>query len=237
MLGATYQPRGGIARHENVAWGYARAADALGVDLVQGCEVTGIDVRDGRAVGGRDDAAAGSPPDTVALVAAGHSSVLAEMAGVRLPIQSHPLQALVSELYEQVLDTVVMSNAVHVYVSQAHKGELVMGAGIDAYNSYAQRGSFHVIEHQLAAALELFPIFAGARVLRTWAGIVDVCPDASPIVGPTPVDGPLRQLRLGHGRLQGDARLGLGVRAHARARRAARARTRRSSSTASRRAR
>ena len=111
------------------------------------------------------------------------------MAGVRLPMQTHPLQALVSELYEQVLDTVVMSNAVHVYVSQAHKGELVMGAGIDAYNSYAQRGSLHVIEHQLAAALELFPIFAGARVLRTWAGIVDVCPDASPIVGPTPVDG------------------------------------------------
>jgi sarcosine oxidase subunit beta len=104
-------------------------------------------------------------------------------------VQTHPLQALVSELYEQVLDTVVMSNAVHVYVSQAHKGELVMGAGIDAYNSYAQRGSFHVIENQLAAAVELFPIFAGARVLRTWAGIVDVCPDASPIVGPTPVDG------------------------------------------------
>ena len=111
-----------------------------------------------------------------------------------------------------MLDTVVMSNAVHVYVSQAHKGELVMGAGIDAYNSYAQRGSFHVIEHQLAAALELFPIFAGARVLRTWAGIVDVCPDASPIVGPTPVERPVRQLRLGHRRLQGDARLGLGVR-------------------------
>ena len=105
------------------------------------------------------------------------------------PDPEHPLQALVSELYEQVLDTVVMSNAVHVYVSQAHKGELVMGAGIDAYNSYAQRGSWHVIEHQLAAAIELFPIFAGARVLRTWAGIVDVCPDASPIVGPTPVDG------------------------------------------------
>src|SRR5262249_30987797 len=188
VLGATYQPRGGIARHENVAWGAARAADALGVALVQGCEVTGIEVRDGRAVAvatslGRIAA------NTVALVAAGHSTVLAQSAGVRLPIQTHPLQALVSELYEQVLDTVVMSNAVHVYVSQAHKGELVMGAGIDSYNSYAQRGSFHVIEHQLAAARELFPIFAGAGVLRTWAGIVDVCPDASPIVGPTPVDG------------------------------------------------
>jgi sarcosine oxidase subunit beta len=125
----------------------------------------------------------------VALVAAGHSSVLARLAGIELPIVSHPLQALVSELYEQVLDTVVMSNAVHVYVSQAHKGELVLGAGVDAYASYAQRGSVHVIERQLAAALELFPLFAGANVLRTWGGIVDVCPDASPIVGTSPVDG------------------------------------------------
>jgi len=188
VLGATFQQRGGIARHENVAWGYARAADALGVDLVQGCEVTGIEVDRERAVAvetTRGRIAAGR----IALVAAGHSSVLAGLAGVELPIRSHPLQALVSELYEQVLDTVVMSNAVHVYVSQAHKGELVMGAGIDPYVSYAQRGSFHVIERQLAAALELFPIFAQARVLRTWAGIVDVSPDASPIVGPTPVDG------------------------------------------------
>ena len=135
------------------------------------------------------------------------------MAGLRLPIQSHPLQALVSELYEQVLDTVVMSNAVHVYVSQAHKGELVMGAGIDAYNSYAQRGSFHVIEHQLAAALELFPIFAararaadvGRHRRRLPRRLADRRADAG--------RRPLRQLRLGHGRLQGDARLRLGVRA------------------------
>ena len=187
VLGATYQPRGGIARHENVAWAYARAADALGVDLIQGCEVTGIDVDGGRAVAVETSLgriAAGK----VALVAAGHSSLLAAMAGLRIPVQTHPLQALVSELYEDVLHTVVMSNAVHVYVSQAHKGELVMGAGIDQYNSYAQRGSFHVIEHQLAAAVELFPVFASAHVLRTWAGIVDVCPDASPIVGLTPVE-------------------------------------------------
>jgi sarcosine oxidase subunit beta len=187
VLGATLQPRGGIARHENVAWGYARAADALGVELIQGCEVTGIEVDHNRAVAietTRGRIAAGR----IGIVAAGHSSLLAGMAGIRLPIQTHPLQALVSELYEDVLPTVAMSNAVHVYVSQAHKGELVMGAGIDAYNSYAQRGSFHVIERQLAAALELFPIFAGARVLRTWAGMVDVCPDASPIVGATPVD-------------------------------------------------
>jgi sarcosine oxidase subunit beta len=187
VLGATYQARGGIARHENVAWGFARGADALGVDLIQGCEVRRIVVEDGRAVGvetTRGRIAAGR----VALVAAGHTTVIAETAGLRLPIQTHPLQALVSELYEPVLPNVVMSNAVHVYVSQAHKGELVMGAGIDSYNSYVQRGSIHVIEHQLAAALELFPVFAHARVLRTWAGIVDVCPDASPIVGLTPIE-------------------------------------------------
>jgi sarcosine oxidase subunit beta len=186
--GATFQPRAGIAKHDWVAWAYARAADALGVDLIQGCEVTGIDVEAGRVTGvqtSRGRIAAGS----VALCAAGHSSVLADMVGLRLPIESHPLQALVSELLEPVHPTVVMSNAVHVYVSQAHKGELVLGAGIDPYVSYGQRGGFHVIERQMAATLELFPIFARARVLRTWAGIVDVSPDASPIVGLTPVDG------------------------------------------------
>jgi sarcosine oxidase subunit beta len=188
VLGGSFQPRGGIARHENVAWAYARAADALGVDLIQGCEVTGIEQAGGRAVAvqtNRGRIAAGR----IALVAAGHSSLLAAMVGLRLPLQSHTLQALVSELYEQVLDTVVMSNAVHVYVSQAHKGELVLGAGIDPYVSYTQRGALHVIERQLAAAIELFPIFAQARVLRTWAGVVDICPDASPIVGLTPIEG------------------------------------------------
>jgi sarcosine oxidase, subunit beta len=188
VLGATYQPRAGIAKHDYVAWGFARRADQLGVDLIQNCEVTGIDVRDGRIIGvrtTRGDIACGR----LALSAAGHSSVLAAMVGLPLPIQSHPLQALVSELLEPVHPTVVMSNAVHVYVSQAHKGELVLGAGIDAYNSYTQRGAFHVIEQQMAAAVELFPIFARAHVLRTWGGIVDVSPDASPIVGLTPVDG------------------------------------------------
>jgi sarcosine oxidase subunit beta len=187
VLGATFQPRAGIAKHDYVAWAYARAADALGVDLIQGCEVTGIDI-DGARVSAvrtnRGRIAAGR----VALCVAGDSTVVAAMAGLKLPIQTHPLQALVSELLEPVHPTVVMSNAVHVYVSQAHKGELVMGAGVDAYNSYAQRGSFHVIEHQMAAALELFPIFARAHVLRTWAGNVDVTPDASPIVGLTPVE-------------------------------------------------
>jgi sarcosine oxidase subunit beta len=124
----------------------------------------------------------------VALCAAGHSTLLTDMIGLDLPIQSHPLQALVSELLDPVLNCVVMSNVVHVYVSQAHKGELVMGAGIDPYVSYAQRGSPHVIEDQLAAACELFPIFSRVHVLRTWAGIVDVSPDASPILGLTPVE-------------------------------------------------
>ena len=188
VLGATFQPRAGIAKHDYVAWGFARRADQLGVDLIQNCEVTGIDVQDGRVTGvrtTRGDIACGR----LALSAAGHSSVLAAMVGLPLPIQSHPLQAMVSELLEPVHPTVVMSNAVHVYVSQAHKGELVLGAGIDAYNSYTQRGAFHVIEQQMSAAVELFPIFARAHVLRTWGGIVDVSPDASPIVGLTPVDG------------------------------------------------
>jgi sarcosine oxidase, subunit beta len=188
VLGASLQRRGGVARHDKVAWGFARGADRLGVDIVEHCEVTGFDVRGGRieaveTTRGRIGA------KRVALAAAGHTSVLASMVGLRLPLQSHPLQALVSVLLEPVLGCVVMSNAVHVYVSQADKGELVMGAGIDAYNSYSQRGSFHVIEHQLAAAIELFPIFAHAKLLRTWGGIVDVCPDASPIVGATPIDG------------------------------------------------
>ena len=187
VLGATFQPRAGIAKHDYVAWAYARGADRLGVDLVQNCEVTGF-LRDGDRVVGvrttRGDIRAG----LVGMAAAGRSSVLADTVGLRLPVQSHPLQALVSELLEPVHPTVVMSNAVHVYVSQAHKGELVMGAGVDQYNGYGQRGSVHVIEQQLAAALELFPVFARARVLRTWGGVVDVTPDASPVLGLTPFE-------------------------------------------------
>jgi sarcosine oxidase subunit beta len=188
VLGGTLQRRGGVARHDAVAWGYARAADALGVDIIQDCEVTGFEIRGGRVKGvrtRRGDIAA----ERVAIVAAGHNSVLAELAGVRLPLQSHPLQALVSEPVKPVHNSVVMSNAVHVYVSQSDRGELVMGAGIDGFNSYAQRGSFHVIEHQMAACLELFPIFSRLRMMRTWGGIVDVCPDASPIIGKLPVEG------------------------------------------------
>ena len=187
VIGGTLQRRGGIAKHDYVAWAFARKADEMGVDLIQNCEVTGFDL-DGGRVRGVHTTRGLIAANKVALCAAGHSTVLADMVGLDLPIQSHPLQALVSELLEPVLDCVVMSNAVHVYVSQAPKGELVMGAGMDPYTSYAQRGSPHVIEYQLAAACELFPIFSRAHVLRTWAGIVDVSPDASPILGLTPIE-------------------------------------------------
>ena len=189
VLGGTVQRRGGVARHDKVAWGFARGADRLGVDIVEHAEVTGFLRGDGGRVQGVETTRGTIRAEKVALAAAGHTSVLASMLGIRLPLQSHPLQALVSALYQPVLDCVVMSNAVHVYVSQADKGELVMGAGIDTYNGYAQRGSFHVIEHQMAAAVELFPMFAHASMLRTWGGIVDVCPDASPIIGPAAVPG------------------------------------------------
>src|SRR6202140_3465218 len=188
VLGATLQRRGGVARHDAVAWGYARAADARGVDIVENCEVTGVRTAGGRVVG-VDTTRGAIDAEKIAIVAAGHNSVVAAMAGVRLPLQSHPLQALVSEPVQPVLDCVVMSGAVHVYVSQSDMGELVMGAGIDAYNSYAQRGSFHVIEGQMAALLELFPIFSRLRMLRSWAGIVDVAPDASPLIGRLPIPG------------------------------------------------
>ncbi|HWD60348.1 MAG TPA: sarcosine oxidase subunit beta family protein [Stellaceae bacterium] len=188
VLGATLQRRGGVARHDAVAWGFARAADARGVDIVENCEVTAIRVSRGRA--GEIETTRGTIfADKIAICAAGHNSVLAAMAGVRLPLQSHPLQALVSEPVKPLLDCVVMSNTVHVYVSQSDKGELVMGAGIDAFNSYAQRGSFPIIEAQMAAALELFPVFSRLKMLRSWAGIVDVSPDASPIIGKLPVAG------------------------------------------------
>ena len=188
ILGASIQRRGGVARHDAVAWGFARAADARGVDIVQNCEVTGIDVAGGR-VTGLETTRGRIAAKKVGVVAAGHSSVLAAMAGFRLPIESHTLQAMVSEPIKPVLHSVVMSNAVHVYVSQSDKGELVIGAGMDGYNSYSQRGSFQIVEGQMGALVELFPIFSRLRMLRQWGGIVDVCPDASPIVGKTPVEG------------------------------------------------
>jgi sarcosine oxidase, subunit beta len=187
ILGASLQRRGGTARHDAVAWGYARAADALGVDIIQNCEVTGIDVRAGR-VEGVQTTRGPIRCTKLAAVPAGHSSVIAAMAGYRLPIESFPLQALVSEPVKPCVNTVIMSGAVHGYISQSDKGELVIGAGTDQFVSYSQRGSFHIIEHTLQAIVELFPSFSRMRMLRQWGGVVDVTPDRSPIIGTTPVE-------------------------------------------------
>jgi sarcosine oxidase subunit beta len=188
ILGASLQRRGGTARHDAVAWGYARAADARDVEIIQNCEVTGIRVRGGR-VEGVETTKGPIRCARLAVVAAGHSSVIAAMAGFRLPIESFPLQALVSEPVKPCVNTVVMSNAVHGYISQSDKGELVIGAGTDQFVSYSQRGSFHVIEHTLQAIVELFPAFSRMKMLRQWGGVVDVTPDRSPIIGLTPVTG------------------------------------------------
>ena len=188
ILGASLQRRAGVARHDAVAWGFARAADALGVDIIEQCEVTGIN-RDGGQVTGIETTRGTINSKKIGVVVAGNATVLADMAGMRLPLESHPLQALVSEPMKPVLDTVIMSNAVHGYVSQSDKGELVIGAGIDAYTGYGQRGSFQTIEHTLEAIVELFPMFSRVRMLRQWGGIVDISPDACPIISRTPVDG------------------------------------------------
>ena len=188
ILGASWQPRGGVARHDAVAWGYARAADALGVDLLQGCGVTGFDLAGDQVKGVQTDRYGTLGVGRVGCVVAGNSSVLAGYAGFELPVESHPLQALVSEPIKPVLDTVVMSNQVHGYISQSDKGDLVIGAGIDSYTGYGQRGSLPVIEHTLAAILELFPMFSRVPMNRQWGGIVDTTPDACPIIGKSPVD-------------------------------------------------
>jgi len=187
IMGASFQRRGGNARHDAVAWGFARKADERGVDIIQNCEVTGFDIVNG-VVKGVETTKGPIAAKKIGIVVAGHSGVIAGLAGFRLPVESHPLQALVSEPIKPILHTVVMSPQVHVYVSQSDKGELVLGAGIDAFNSYAQAGSPPVVENQLNALTDLFPIFSRLRMLRQWGGIVDTCPDASPIIGKTPVE-------------------------------------------------
>lgn len=188
ILGASLQRRGGVARHDAVAWGFARAADARGVDIIQQCEVTGILREQGKVTGVETTRGRILAPK-VGIVAAGHTSVLAEMAGIRLPITSYPLQAMVTEPVKPIINTVVMSSAVHCYVSQSDKGEVVIGAGVDGYNGYSQRGSLPIVEEQLAAVCQLFPLFSRLRIMRMWGGIVDTCPDASPIISKTPVEG------------------------------------------------
>ena len=188
ILGASIQRRGGTARHDALAWGFARAADAMGVDIIQNCEVTGIR-RSSDGVTGVETTRGFIGAKKIGVVTAGNSGVLANMAGLRLPIESHPLQAWVTEPVKPILNAVIMSNAVHAYVSQTDRGELLAGAGIDSYNGYGQRGSFSVVEHASAALVELFPIFSRVRMLRVWGGIVDTCPDACPLIGKVPVEG------------------------------------------------
>jgi sarcosine oxidase, subunit beta len=188
ILGASLQRRGGTAQHDAVAWGFARAADARGVDIIQKCEVTGIRHANG-AVIGVDTTRGFIGARRVALAAAGSTSMMAEMVGIRLPLETHPLQAMVSEPLKPVLNSVVMSNAVHAYVSQADKGPLVIGAGIDSYTGYGLRGSLGVVEGAMAAVVELFPIFSRLRMNRQWAGAVDISPDACPIIDQTHVKG------------------------------------------------
>ncbi len=189
ILGAALQRRGGTARHDAVAWGYARAASAMGVDIIENCEVVGIDRGADGAVCGVQTTRGAIRSGRVGVVAAGHTSVLMGMAGVRMPLESYPLQALVSEPVKPVMPCVVMSNTIHAYMSQSDKGELVIGAGTDAYTSYSQTGGLHISSHTLDAICELFPTVRRMRMLRNWGGIVDLTPDRSPIIGLTPVAG------------------------------------------------
>jgi sarcosine oxidase subunit beta len=189
VLGAALQRRGGTARHDAVAWGYARAADALGVDIIENCEVTGIRRDASGAVEALETSRGLIRSRRIGVSAAGNTSVVLGIAGIRLPLESFPLQALVSEPVKPVMPCVVMSNSVHAYISQSDKGELVIGAGTDAYTSYTQRGALHVNSHTLAAICELFPAFRRLRMLRNWGGTVDVTPDRSPIIAKTPVPG------------------------------------------------
>jgi sarcosine oxidase subunit beta len=189
VMGAALQRRGGVARHDAVAWGYARGAAARGVDIIQNCPVIAIRRDASGRVTGVETAKGFIRAKKVAVSAAGNTSVVMETAGVRLPLESFPLQALVSEPVKPIFPCVAMSNTVHAYISQSDKGELVIGSGTDQYVSYSQRGGLPLIEHTVAAICEVFPIFTRMRMLRKWAGIVDVTPDRSPILGKTPVPG------------------------------------------------
>ena len=188
IKGGLYQRRGGTVRHDAVAWGYARACSDMGMDVIQKCEVTDIRREAGKVVGvstsrGEIDC------DKLGIVVAGHSGDVAGMAGFRLPIESVPLQALVSEPIKPCMDCVVMANTVHGYMSQSDKGEMVIGGGTDGHNAFTQRGSFHHAEETVRALIETFPMVARLKMLRQWGGIVDVTGDRSPILSKTPVEG------------------------------------------------
>lgn len=186
--GGLYHPRGGTARHDAVAWGYARAADQRGVDLIENCEVTGIDIENGRVTGVRTTRGA-IRARRVAIVVAGRSSLVAAMAGLRLPIESHILQAFVTEGLKPVIDHVISFGMGHFYISQSDKGGLVFGGDLDFYASYAARGNLPMVEHVMEAGMTLMPMIGRAKVLRSWGGIMDMSPDGSPIIDRTPVEG------------------------------------------------
>ncbi len=187
VLGGLWQPRGGTARHDAVAWGYARAASDLGVDIIQTCEVDRHRPRRRAASPACAPRAAPSAAASSASSSPAPPGVLAELAGFRLPIESVALQALVSEPIKPLLDCVVMANTVHGYISQSDKGEMVIGGGADGFNNYTQRGSFHHIEETLRALIETIPVLSRLKMLRQWGGIVDMTGDRSPIIGPSPV--------------------------------------------------
>ncbi|MEQ8264116.1 sarcosine oxidase subunit beta family protein [Pseudohaliea sp.] len=188
IYGGFLQSRAGISRHDAVAWAYARAASALGVDIVQNCEVTGIQVSDG-SITGVQTCLGDIRTDKVASAVAGHSSLVAAMAGVSLPIVSQCLQAMVTEPVKPCFDHVVICPAVHCYLSQSDRGELVIGGGADTHPSYGQRGSLPSTEAVLSAVVELYPAFSRLKLMRQWGGTVDIAPDSSPIVSTTPVTG------------------------------------------------
>ncbi len=186
VLGALWQPRGGTARHDAVAWGYARACSDMGMDIIQNCEVIGVKQENGRVTGvstTRGEIAC----DKLGIVVAGHTGVMAGLAGFRMPIESLCLQALVSEPIKPCMDVVVMANTVHGYMSQSDKGEMVIGGGTDGFNNYTQRGSFHHIEETVRALIETFPMISRLKMLRQWGGIVDMTGDRSPIISKTPL--------------------------------------------------
>ncbi len=188
VYGGFIQRRGATTRHDAVSWAYARAASALGVDIIQQCEVTGLRLSGDRIQGvetSRGPIASGR----VMLAVAGHTSVLARMAGLRLPVNSMALQAMVSEPIKPCLDTILISPVVHMYVSQSDRGEIVLGGGVDVYTSYAQRGGVPVLQDTVSALTELFPAFSRLRLMRQWSGTVDITPDTTPLMGKTPIGG------------------------------------------------
>ena len=186
VLGALWQSRGGTARHDAVAWGYARACSDMGMDIIQQCEVTGIRHINGQ-VQGVETSKGSIDCQKLGIVVAGHTGVLADMAGFRMPVEAVALQALVSEPIKPCMDVVVMANTVHGYMSQSDKGEMVIGGGADGFNNYTQRGSFHHVEETVRALIETFPIISRLKMLRWWGGIVDMTGDRSPILSKTPV--------------------------------------------------